>query len=162
VVTNQDPLMGTSENEAEYNARDDVSSTINLIDVILGTIRDAGLLMKPMGSQRSFDEPLNVEKANKFVCELFSEGSLETKHAWYMTRKNDDPRNRGKRRPDCDSLLFELMTITLENINLSVENYITQDLVRILREKMGFHDRLETDYKYLSDFKEGVILKKEI
>lgn len=68
-----------------------------------------------------------IEKAIKYFPELFADDAIEVQHALYLTRKNDDPKNRGKRKPDKFSLIFELMTITLENINLSVENYITEE-----------------------------------
>ena len=102
---------------------------INVFDVIMGTIRDKETVLKKQGSVRSFDSnPPPITYFNKFYTELFSEDAIESQHALYLTRKNDDPRNRGRRKPDDDSLLFELMCITLENINLSVENYITEEL----------------------------------
>lgn len=136
---------------------------INIFDVIIGTIRDKNTVLKQQGSIRSFDSnPPPITFFNKYFSELFSEDAIESQHALYLTRKNDDPRNRGRRKPDDDSLLFELMCITMENINLSVENYISEELCTQLREKMNLHERYFNDYSYLNDFKEGIVLKKEV
>ena len=70
---------------------------------------------------------MREEKYYEYNIEILGEDALRERIALKLIRKEEKMKN-------IDFIIYELITITLENINLSIENFIIEDLCEYLRD----------------------------